>query len=101
MAQLRAFLEYARRDRFYALWLLEATSGMRRCELAGALRDALDLDAGTLAVQPTRVVIDGRVVQSDGKTDSGWRVIALDPLPSPPWLTRSSNWTPSAPSRSR
>jgi integrase len=25
-------------------------------------------------------VIDGRVVQSDGKTDSGWRVIALDPF---------------------
>ncbi len=53
---------------------------MRRCELAGALRDALDLEAGTLAVQLTRVVIDGRVVQSDGKTDSGWRVIALDPF---------------------
>jgi integrase len=80
VAQLRAFLEYARRDRFYALWVLEATSGMRRCELAGALRDALDLEAGTLAVQLTRVVIDGRVVQSDGKTDSGWRVIALDPF---------------------
>jgi hypothetical protein len=33
--QLRTFLEQARTDRFYALWVLEASSGMRRCELAG------------------------------------------------------------------
>jgi hypothetical protein len=37
--QLRTFLHLARTDRFYALWVLEATSGMRRCELAGARRD--------------------------------------------------------------
>jgi hypothetical protein len=38
--------------------------------LAGAWRarqDLLDLDAGTLAIEITRVV-DGRVIKSDGKT---------------------------------
>jgi hypothetical protein len=58
----------ARTDRFFALWVLEATSGMRRCELAGVRRDLLDLAAGTLEIDVTRVVVDGRVIESDGKT---------------------------------
>jgi Phage integrase, N-terminal SAM-like domain/Arm DNA-binding domain len=33
--QLRAFLDHARRDRLYAAWLLFATTGMRRGEVAG------------------------------------------------------------------
>jgi integrase len=80
VAQLRTFLDRARYDRFYPLWVLEATSGMRRCELAGARRDDLDLDAGTLAIEITRVVVDGRVVESDGKTENAQRILALDPF---------------------
>ncbi len=79
VAQLRTFLQLARSDRFFALWVLEATSGMRRCELAGARRDGLDLGAGTLALESTRVVIDGAVMESDGKTVNAQHVIALDP----------------------
>src|SRR5262249_17529052 len=56
VAQLQTFLQRARSDRFFALWVLEATSGMRRCELAGARRDLLDLDAGTLSIEVTQVV---------------------------------------------
>jgi integrase len=70
VAQLQTFLQHARSDRFFALWVLEATSGMRRCELAGARRDLLDLDAGTLSIEITRVVVDGRVIESDGKTEN-------------------------------
>ena len=70
VAQLQTFLQRARSDRFFALWVLEATSGMRRCELAGARRDLLDLDAGTLAIETTRVVVDGQVIESDGKTEN-------------------------------
>ena len=36
VSQLQTFLQRSRHDRFFALWVLEATSGMRRCELAGA-----------------------------------------------------------------
>ncbi len=43
---------------------------MRRCELAGARWELLDLDAGTLAIEVTRVVVDGRVIESDGKTEN-------------------------------
>jgi integrase len=80
VAQLQAFLQRARSDRFFALWVLEATSGMRRCELAGVQRDLLDLAAGTLAIQTTRVVVDGRVIESDGKTENAQHVLALDPF---------------------
>jgi integrase len=80
VAQLRTFLQRARTDRFFALWVLEATSGMRRCELAGAHRDLLDLDAGTLDIGPTRVVVNGKVIESDGKTENAQHVLALDPF---------------------
>jgi integrase len=80
VTQLQRFLQHARSDRFFALWVLEATSGMRRCELAGARRDLLDLDAGTLTIEVTRVVVDGKVIESDGKTENAQHVLALDPF---------------------
>ena len=78
--QLQTFLIRAQSDRFFALWVLEATSGMRRCELAGAHRDLLDLAAGTLAIEATRVVVDGKVIESDGKTENAQHLVALDPF---------------------
>ena len=61
--------------------MLEATSGMRRCELAGASSDLLDVDvAAALAIQTARVVVDGRVIESDGKTENAQHVLALDPF---------------------
>jgi integrase len=80
IAQLREFLERARHDRFFAMWVLEATSGMRRSELAGARIDDLDFEAGTLTLERTRVVVDGQVVESDGKTENAQRIVVLDPL---------------------
>jgi len=79
VAQLQAFLQRARSDRFFALWVLEATSGMCRCELAGARRDLLGLDAGTLTIEVTRVVVDGRVIDY-GKTEKAQHLLALDPF---------------------
>jgi integrase len=80
VSQLQTFLQCSRSDRFFALWVLEATSGMRRCELAGARRDLLDLDAGTLEIEATRVVVDGKVIESDGKTKNAQHTLALDPF---------------------
>ena len=53
---------------------------MRRSELAGADRELLDLDAGTLSIEDTRVVVAGQTIDSDGKSNSGVRVISLDPF---------------------
>jgi integrase len=80
MDELAAWLRVALSDRFAALWLLAATTGMRRSELAGADRDllALDVSAGTLTIADTRIVVNGHTVESDGKTESGVRTISLD-----------------------
>jgi integrase len=74
--ELVAWLRVALADRFAAMWLLAATSGMRRSELAGA--DRADLEARTLAIADTRIVVDGQAIESDGKSDSGVRTISLD-----------------------
>ena len=60
------------------MWLLAATTGMRRSELAGVRRDMLDLKTGVLRVEDTRVVVAGRSHHSDGKTAAGRRGISLD-----------------------
>jgi integrase len=78
--QLSVWLKVATCDRDAALWVLVATTGMRRSELAGADRKLLDLDAGTLTMEDTRVVVDGKAEESDGKTESRNRTVALDPL---------------------
>jgi integrase len=78
VGELAAWLRVALTDRFAGMWVLAATSGMRRFELAGAQRNMLDLDAATLRIEDTRVVVDGKPIDSDGKSDSGWRVISLD-----------------------
>jgi integrase len=78
--ELTAWLRVALTDRFAALWLLAATSGMRRSELAGVDRELLDLDAGTLSIEDTRVVVAGQTIDSDGKSNSGVRTISLDPF---------------------
>lgn len=80
-AQLRHFLTSAREDRFYALFLVAATTGLRRAELCGLRWAAIDLDAGTLSVAPdTRVVVNGQAQDSDGKTDNTPRLLELDPV---------------------
>ncbi len=78
--QLIAWLDVARRDRDAGMWVLAATTGMRRSELAGAARDLLDLDQALLVIEPTRVVVAGKAEDSDGKTDTSVRTIALDPF---------------------
>ena len=60
------------------MWLLAATTGMRRSELAGVDRELLDLEARTLAIEDTRVVVASYTIESDGKSNAGVRVISLD-----------------------
>ena len=48
--ELSRWLRIALADRFAGLWVLVATTGMRRSELLGVRRSGLDLDAGTLNI---------------------------------------------------
>jgi hypothetical protein len=65
-----AFLRVALQDRYDGMWLLAATTGMRRSELAGVTIEMLDLDAGVLRIEDTRVVVAGKAVVPDGKSDA-------------------------------
>ena len=76
--ELGRWLDVALEDRFAGMWVLAATTGMRRSELAGVRRQMLDLDAGRLRVEGTRVVVAGRAQESDGKSAAGRRGISLD-----------------------
>jgi integrase len=77
--QLRAFLSHVRDDRLYAAWLLVATTGLRRAELAGLRWLDVDLAAGRVSPRRPRVVVDYTVLESDAKTPKGRRSLALDP----------------------
>jgi integrase len=46
----------------------------------GVCIDNIDLEGGTLEVFSTRVVVDGRTEDEDGKTEAGRRIVALDAL---------------------
>jgi integrase len=79
--QLRAFLAHARTDRLYAAWLLVATTGMRRGELAGLRWVDVDLEAGRASPRRPRVVVVNYAVEvSEPKTAKGRRSVALDAL---------------------
>lgn len=77
--ELRAFLKHVRDDRLYALFLLAATSGMRRGELLGIRWSDLDLDKKRLQVRQTLVITNYRPHFSQPKTARSRRSISLDP----------------------
>jgi integrase len=61
-----------------AAWTLLLARGLRRGELAGLRWDAVDLDAGSISITRTRVLVDGQPTDSVPKTDAGRRTIPLD-----------------------
>jgi integrase len=77
---LRAFLEASREagDRLHGLWVLLATTGMRRGEALGLRWSDLDLDAARLRVVQTIIQTGGKVTIGEPKTTQGRRPIALD-----------------------
>ena len=58
--QLRAFFGEVRTDRLYAMWLLFATTGMRRGEGGGLAWDDVDLLAARVRVTWTLGVVQSK-----------------------------------------
>ncbi len=79
-ATLREFLAASptSRDRLHALWVLLATTGMRRGEALGLRWSDVDLDAGRIRVVQTIIQVRSRVTVGEPKTARGRRPIALD-----------------------
>jgi integrase len=81
--QLARFLREAQRYEqgiYGAIWLLIALTGMRRGEALGLRWSDVDLEAGTLYISQTRVARGAQMEVSDPKTQSGRRVLYLDPF---------------------
>lgn len=76
--ELRRFLAEAKAERLFAMWLMFATTGMRRSEAAGAQRVHADTEGRTITLWDTRVIAGGQAMDSDGKTVRSRRQLALD-----------------------
>lgn len=77
--EARTFLAAVADDRLLAAWTLLLTRGPRRGELAGLRWDAVDLERGFMQIATTRIVVNGKAVDSEPKTDAGKRRVPLDP----------------------
>jgi integrase len=77
--EARQFLESTRDDRLAFAWSLLLTRGLRRGELCGLRWEDVDLAGGVVRINRTRVVVDGKAIDSIPKTAAGRRSIPLDP----------------------
>ena len=77
--QLRRFLDAMADHELYPLYLLAATTGMRRGELAGLPWSNVDLDAARLTVNQQIVSVQYKLIESDLKTPTSRRSIDVDP----------------------
>jgi integrase len=76
--ELRTFLEATRGSRYWAGYLLLATTGLRRGECLGLRWQDLDLDAGRASIRQTVIAIRHTVMIGTPKTASGRRTVTLD-----------------------
>jgi integrase len=77
-AELREFLEAIAADRLYGLYVLLATTGMRRGEALGLRWRDLDLDGAELHIVQTLAAINYKPVITTPKTKRSRRLIYLD-----------------------
>lgn len=76
-AEVRAFLKVASEDRLHACWRL-SLYGMRRAEVCGLRWDDVDLEARTVTVTTTRVLVDSEVIVKAPKSKRSGRTLPLD-----------------------
>ena len=75
--EVRTFLESVRGDDLEALWVLAATTGMRRSELLGLRHSDINLVAGRLSVLQTVVLVSGQPTIGQPKTKRSARRVHL------------------------
>lgn len=78
--QLRQFLEHVGTDRLAALWVLLATTGMRRGEALGLRWRDVDFEASRVSVSQSLGSWGGQLVFAAPKTAKSRRSLTLDPV---------------------
>ena len=76
--EVRTFLKATADHRLGIAWALLLTRGLRRGELCGLRWSKVDLEAGVMQIDATRVVVDGLARESSPKTQAGRRSVPLD-----------------------
>jgi integrase len=76
--QLSGFLAHVSTDRLAALWRLYGVIGLRRGEALALTWPMIDLDSGSVRVERSLGVVDGRLTFGPPKSESGRRTVALD-----------------------
>ena len=75
--QARHFLDSVLDHRWYSLYVLAITTGMRRGEILGLTWEAVDFEQGILSIHHTVQYMDGRIIEGEPKTSGSRRTIAM------------------------
>jgi integrase len=77
--EVRKFLDVAKESRYYIVFILAITTGMRKGEILGLRWSDVDLENARLYVKQTLTYVKGEPVFLEPKTDKGKRLVALPP----------------------
>lgn len=75
--QAKQFLEDVQDHRWYPIYVLAITTGMRQGEILGLHWEDVDLEKGNLAVRHTIQLLQGRIIEGEPKSAGSRRTIAL------------------------
>lgn len=78
LEELRTFLELTKDDELAELWLLLATTGMRRGEALGLRWSDVDLRTRVISIRQSLVLVGSRPHYAEPKSPRSRRVIVLD-----------------------
>jgi len=76
--ELNRFINVSSTDRFFAIWHLAATSGMRRGELLGLTWNDIDFTTGKVTIRKTRIRAGNATIEETPKSRKSQRTFAID-----------------------
>jgi len=75
--QVKIFINTAKGDNYYPLYILALTTGLRQGELVGLQWDDIDLAAGIISVKRSLKELGGKLILGEPKSRSGFRSVTI------------------------